>query len=174
MCIENRFAGWRLCVCSRVNSKACLGVTVRNMPVPRVKMGLFAKWKLEKNSSTNSLLLSDQWGFKLPVTTAQQMSRDADPLHIAVMLATYSLQFFLTCLFLLSWMLLRSDTYMQLDHLRKFQEKCASKTKVWHSSNWTHAHLHTSLFLYTHLYSSWASVPLGGGRFLYSVCVYCK
>lgn len=100
MCIENRFAGWRLCVCSRVNSKACLGVTVRYMPVPRVKMGLFAKWELEKNSSTNSLLLSDQWGFKLPVTTAQQMSGDMDPLHIAVMLAAYSQQFFLTCLFL--------------------------------------------------------------------------
>lgn len=45
MCIENRFAGWHLCVCSQVNSKACLGVTVRYMRVPRVKMGLFDKWQ---------------------------------------------------------------------------------------------------------------------------------
>lgn len=56
MCIENRFAGWRLCVCSRVNSEACLGVTVRYTRVPRVKMGLFAKRELgggeKKNTAT--------------------------------------------------------------------------------------------------------------------------
>lgn len=56
MCIENRFAGWRLCVCSQVNSKSCLGVTVRYMRVPCVKMGLFAKWELGgKKHNTNSL-----------------------------------------------------------------------------------------------------------------------
>lgn len=86
MCIENRFAGWRLCVCSQVNSKACLGVTVRYMRVPRVKMGLFDKWQSggkkkqqKKNSNTNSLSLSDQWGFKLPVTTAELMPGDTGP-----------------------------------------------------------------------------------------------
>lgn len=81
MCIENRFAGWRLCVCSQVNSKACLGVTVRYTRVPRVKMGLFDKWQSgkRKNSNTNSLSLSDQWGFKLAVTTAALMPGDTDP-----------------------------------------------------------------------------------------------
>lgn len=52
MCIENRFAGWRLCVCSQVNSKACLGVTVRYMRVPRVKMGLFDKWQSGEKKAT--------------------------------------------------------------------------------------------------------------------------
>lgn len=58
VCIENRFAGWRLCVCSRVNSKACLGVTVRYMRVPRVKMGLFAKWELEKKKQQHKFTLA--------------------------------------------------------------------------------------------------------------------
>lgn len=54
------------------------------MRVPRVKMGLFDKWQSgkeekKKNSNTNSLLLSDQWGFKLPVTTAEPMPGDTDP-----------------------------------------------------------------------------------------------
>lgn len=52
MCIENRFAGWRLRVCSQVNSKSCLGVTVRYMRVPCVKMGLFAKWELERKKKS--------------------------------------------------------------------------------------------------------------------------
>lgn len=40
-----------VCVCSQANSKACLGVTVRYTRVPRVKMGLFDKWQLEKNNN---------------------------------------------------------------------------------------------------------------------------
>lgn len=98
MCIENRFAGWCLCVCSQVNSEACLGVTVRYVHVPRVKTGLFDKWESgKKNSSANSLELPDQWGFKLPVTTAELMPRD--PLPQVAMLAMPSISGSVTCLF---------------------------------------------------------------------------
>lgn len=69
-----------------------MGVTVRYMRVPCVKTGLFDKWesgrkKKEKKSSANSPELSDQWGFKLAVTTAALMPRDADPLPQVATLA---------------------------------------------------------------------------------------
>lgn len=53
VCIENRFVGWHLCVCSEVNSMACLGVTVRYLCVSRVKMGLFAKWEIHTRCLIN-------------------------------------------------------------------------------------------------------------------------
>lgn len=66
-----------------------MGVTVRYMRVPCVKTGLFDKWESgkKKKSSANSPELSDQWGFKLAVTTAALMPRDADPLPQVAMLA---------------------------------------------------------------------------------------
>lgn len=61
------------------------------MRVPCVKTGLFDKWESGKKnkikSSANSPELSDQWGFKLAVTSAALMPRDADPLPQVAMLA---------------------------------------------------------------------------------------
>lgn len=82
-------------------------------------MGLFAKWELggggggggrrgevgggrKKHSNTNSLELSDQWGFKLPVTTAERMSGDTDPSLTAAMLAAHSISRAAFFFFLLS------------------------------------------------------------------------
>lgn len=97
------------------------------------------------------------------------MSRDIDPSHTIAMLAAYSISRF--CNLSLFTQLNASEKWFvhapvrSFEHtflfgvLFKFQEKCASKTKVWH---------HLAL---TSIWACGAFAPLGSGRFVYSMCV---
>lgn len=111
------------------------------------------------------------------------MSRDIDPSHTVAMLAAYSISRF--CDLSLFTLLSASEKWFvhaqvrSFEHtflfgvLFKFQEKCVSKTKVWHQP--TAPPPPTPLLPLTSIWACGAFAPLGGGRFVYvCVCVYCK